>query len=251
MNTVWVEGNKGFYLGAQAFLIEDARECAWAERHIVANAAHAWVLGKYVEADRANSNRQYFSLDGLRLGQSTIAHAPMNLNHQARNVVGAFVATDMVHPTEEQASAFNPYIEALGVVWKAYFPAEFAKIQDAHANGQLFFSMECVPRHIACIGDGGCGQKYEYAGRQSATYCDHLNGGTSDKDLIEPHFTAGAILVPPAQPGWKNAEIHSLVARHAEAAERVYDGFREAAPQLSSDEWLGLMAGLLHAAGVK
>lgn len=374
--TEWLEGNRSFFMGAQAHLIDDDRETAstWASKHVVHNPAYSWVIGRFVESDRANNNRQLFSLKGLQMAQPSIQHAPMNMNHNNRRVVGAFVASELLYPTAgpvEEAKEFspekrdklakegkaqsdgsypienesdlknaiqafgrsknpsatkahikkranalglssllpaewsmdmeemdspkcencgadmvmssegemecpmcgedpeddedtedakkkkdsecasaltaslNPYIESLGVVWRHYFPEEHMLIARAHQEGSLYYSMECVPSHVQCTGDGGCEQTFEYAGRISPTYCDHLNKTTSDKFLINPHFTAGAIIVPPVSPGWANADIHSLVAKQAELAERVYEGVKEELPHLDAAQWEGLMAELL------
>lgn len=240
--TVVVEGNNGFYFGSRAVIIDGSYEKAWAEKYIIENKAHSYILGKFVEADHANNNRQYFQMDGLRMAQPTIAHSPMNIDHHPGRIVGSYVASDFVYPTQDEgASAFNPYIEALGVFWKAHFPEEWADVQAAHAQGHLFFSMECVPNKIGCIGEGGCGGIFAYDGQKSDSYCEHLNNRTSDKDLIEPHFTAGAILLPPVMPGWSDANIHSLVAKHAQVAEKTYETIAQEMDHLGPKEWESLM----------
>lgn len=253
MSTTWLEGDRSFFLGAAATLIQDDREIAstWASKHVVPNAAYGWLIGRFVESDKPNNNRQVFSLKGLQLGQPTIQHAPMNMNHSDRRVVGAFVASELLYPTategdvaEEQAS-LNPYIESLAVMWKHYFPDEFMVIAKANQEGSLYYSMECKPTHVQCTGEGGCEQTYEYAGRISASYCDHLNKMQSDKYLINPHFTAGAAITPPVRPGWANADVRQLVANHLELAERIYEGVQEDLPHLNSAQWEGLMAELL------
>lgn len=310
--TSWVEGNRSFFIGAPATLIgaDDRETASWASPHIQHNPAYKWVLGRFVEADRANNNRQLFSLEGLQIARPTIAHAPMNMSHDTRRVVGAYVAAELLYPTGGAATAavegengpfpcpgcgspiddnelpddiedttcpkcgqtfpprgyvnsgeakmtgglevadagdagLNPYIEALGVFWRHYFPEEYQLVQVAHAQGRLFFSMECVPAQIQCTGKGGCGSQFEYAGRQSPTYCDHLNKSTSDKYLIDPHFTAGAMLVPPIQPGWSRADVHSLVAEHSEFAERLYDSIAVSQSHLEKSVWESTMAELL------
>lgn len=279
-------------MGAQAFLLEDDREMAstWAAPYVHHNPAHKWVLGRFVEADKANRNRQLFTLDGLRMKNPTIAHAPMNMNHQASKIVGAYVASELLYPTgpvedasevvncplcgeplasgqvegedplctkcgsdKKKMSAFletaaldlNPYIEALAVFWRHQFPREYLAVEEAHAEGKLFYSMECMPSDVQCVGDGGCGKEFAYAGRVSDTYCSHINSMTSDKLLINPHFTAGALIIPPVNPGWTHADVHSLVAGHELMAQNLYDDVQQEFPHLSPKEWEGLMAELL------
>lgn len=277
MTTV-VEGKHSIFMGAQAFLLENDRETAssWASEHITKNPAYKWVLGRFVEADRPNNNKQLFSLEGLQMSRPTIAHAPMNLNHSSRRVVGAYVATDLVYPTDgasvESAdltcgapifdadgkqigvvgelaqvsdAGLNPYIEALGVFWRRYFPEEYALVEAAHAEGRLYYSMECVPQQVQCAGAAGCGETYEYDGRVSDTYCSHLNEHVSDKFLINPHFTAGAVLVQGVRPGWSHADVHTLVAGYADLAETIYDGVSRDLSHLDPRDWELLMNELL------
>lgn len=249
--TTWIEGDRSFFLGAQAHLIEDDRETAssWASKYVIANPAYSWVVGRFVESDKANNNKQLFSLKGLQLAKPSIQHAPMNMNHSNRRIVGAYVASELLYPTvaegeEAQAvesASLNPYIESLGVVWKHYFPDEHMLISKANQEGALYYSMECVPSHVQCTGEGGCEETYEYAGRVSPTYCDHINKMESDKYLINPWFTAGAIIVPPVKPGWVNADVKQMVAQQAELAERIYTGVQEDTPHLSATQWEGLM----------
>lgn len=248
--TIWMETDKAFYLGGQAWIVEENLETAWAEKHIVRNPAYSWVLGKFVEADKANSNKQYFSMEGLKMAQPSILHAPMNMNHSVRRVVGTYVSTELVYPTDAAAEdPLNPYVEALGAFWKHYFPEEFHLVDSAAKEGELYFSMECLPRQVKCFGDNGCESTFDYDGPSSPTYCAHLNERSSDKYLIEPHFTAGAILVPPVRPGWKHASVEQLsklVSDNAKEAEMAYNGIADTAPQLSSVEWEDMMLQLME-----
>lgn len=251
--SVLIEGTNSFFIGSQAELLTDERETAseWASKHIHHNPALKWVLGKYVEADNANSNKQYWSLADLQMSQPTIEHAPMNILHRPRNIVGAFVATEMMYPKEDHAEIFNPYIEALGVFWKYYFPTELEAVQRAHDEGSLFFSMECVAESITCSGDNGCQETFDYAGTSSPGYCSHLNDHASIKQLNKPHFLGGALVIPPGKPGWKKASIESLstlVQEHAAEAEKAYLQISEEFPHLSSKEWEFMMAQILDKA---
>lgn len=253
--SVAIEGNNSFFIGSRAVLLDESRDTAssWASEYVKPNPAVKWVLGKYIEADKANNNKQYWYFDDLKAAQPTIDHAPMNLNHQARNIVGAYVATEMMYPAAEAKAAGyqstdNPYIEALGVVWSYYFPEETKVIQEAHDTGNLFYSMECVAETITCGGDFGCDATFEYAGRISETYCAHLNEHLSWKILNNPHFLAGALIVPPEKPGWNGAEIKELakaVEAEAEQAEAIYASLAQEFPEQGHFEWEQKMLSLM------
>lgn len=248
--TAWVEGKNKFVLASDAQLVsldhEEAADAWWAP-HVRNSPTFKWLVGRFVEADRANSNRQLFTLEGLQMARPSITHAPMNLNHFQRRIIGSYVATDMIYPIEG-ASELNPHIEALGVVWQHFFPGEVDAMEHAHAEGKLSFSMECVPKQVQCAGDGGCGNTYEYAGRKSDTYCDHLNEYASDKLLIDPTFTAGAVLVG-VNPGWKHADIHSLVAQYTdEELDVLYEDVASTHPDWDPQVWEAAMHALLDMA---
>lgn len=227
-DTFSFEGKNRFYFGARAQLIENEREMAadWAIPHIVHNPAHAWVIGRFVEADRANNNKQYFKLGDLQVAQPTITYAPMNINHSWRNIVGAYTASELVYPTGETAGesdeGLNPYIESLGVVWKYYFPDEYRMVQAANAQGKLFFSMEAIPESLSTIGGSDDAAVYAYEGRQSPNYPDEINERScSGIVLNKPHFTGGALIIPPVNPGWSNADV-------TQVAQYMDDSFRQA-----------------------
>lgn len=284
---VVIEGKNSFFLADRAQLLPTDRDLAWAEKYVKPNEALKYVLGRYVEADRANHNKQYWSLNDLLLAQPTIQWAPMNLLHQPRTAVGTFIASEMLYPIDSAAKgdmnpheykdsgdgtcatcgmtkaqhdkkmaemAFeydNPYIEALGVFWEYYFPQEYKLVETAHASGSLYFSMECVSKTLTCDGEHGCQQEFAYAGPRSETYCEHLNNGVSIKRMNEPHFLAGALVIPPAKPGWDGADIRSLsalVAEHQVEAEMAYEGIREISPDADAHQWEYAMAMLMKQA---
>lgn len=240
--TVLVEGANSYYLGTQALLLDDDREIAssWASKHIVSNAAIKWVIGKYVEADNANYNGQYWSLADLQMKSPTILHSPMNMNHQQKKIVGAFVAAEMMYPRDDSADAnpmAHPYIETLGAFWKYYFPDELAVVESAFRAGECFLSMECVSSSITCGGADGCGETFPYDGPRSPTYCAHLLGPTAVKQLNDPHFLAGALIIPPAQPGWGGAEVKELsklITEQTESANRID---QEIATEMPDLDW--------------
>ncbi len=249
------EGANAFYLACGAQILDTSKEMAWAEKHVVENPYHKWILGRYAEADRANQNRQFFAMDNLKFGQPLLTHAPLNLNHGSM-IVGTYTASEIIYPTGEGAEAdaeegdLNPFMESLSVFWKHYFEDEFTVVETAHKAGRLFYSMECVPAELGCAGDNGCGEVFPYMGRMDDSYCAHLNDPRSGvtKDLIRPHFSAGALIVPPVRPGWARADvkqISNIVKDHAEAAEALYSGLSEDAPEADAAAWEQVMAQIL------
>jgi hypothetical protein len=66
--------------------------------------------------------------------------------------------------------------------------------------------------------------------------------------LNNPHFLAGALILPPTRPGWKNAavnEISDLIDQNLETAESLYQSFKAEAPHLGAEEWESLMIRVL------
>jgi hypothetical protein len=251
--SVAFEGKNSFFIGARAVILDPIvdRETAsqWASKYVHPNPALKWVLGKYVEAEKANNNKQYWFFDDLKQAQPSIDYAPMNVNHDKKKMVGAFVANEMMFPQEEAAGADqNPFIEALGVLWSYYFPEESKVIEQAHYDGNLFYSMECVAKTVTCGGDLGCGEVYPYKGATHASYCNHINDHISWKVLNEPHFLAGALIVPPTRPGWSGAEIRELantVEANAAEAEAIYESLKAEFPEQEAFQWEEKMLALM------
>lgn len=250
---ITVEGNSRFYMAGLASIVEEDRELAWAQPHITRQADLKWILGNFVQADNPNSNGHIVTAADLKEAMATIPNKPLNINHAPNRRVGVYTAAEMVYPIGENAAGEPepPIVEALAAFWHYYEPEIYPAIQMAHKEGQLFFSMETVPQSITCKGKGGyagCDKTYEYAGRQSSTYCEHLNESASRKVLHKPHYTAGALIVPPVRPGWKQAdikEITSLIEADAEASERIYREVAAAIPHEDPQTWERIMGFLL------
>lgn len=254
-----VEGQHSVHIAAPASLVTEDRELAWAEPYVQKNPAFAWVLGKYVTTGTANDNGHIFDLAELRDARKSVIYAPMNMLHAPHQIMGAYVANELVYPVggvqERPAEAaavaeMNPYLEALAVFWKYYFPNAYKAVEAAHAQGALAWSMECIPESVTCA--GGCTSTFPYKGRMDDSYCEHLNQPQALKKLNRPHFTAGALVIPPARPAWRNAsvtELSTFVRQELEAADVAYAQTAAEFPHLSAKEWEAIMGELLQAAG--
>jgi hypothetical protein len=241
--TIITENSHSFYLTCPVELINIDRDMAahWASKYMNHNPAFKWIVGKYVEADNANSNGQFWSLDDLKMSKPSIEYAPMNMGHRQNHIVGTYVASELMYPKDDIG---NAYIETASVFWKYYFPEELAMVEKAYDIGALHQSMECIAESVTCAGPMGCGETFKYSGPMSAEYCDHIKSRESYRQLNNPHFLAGGLILPPDRPGWKNASIDEMAIADSEL-ERVYEQIAEGSPQLSTDQWESLMVEIL------
>lgn len=238
-------GSNSVHLAGRAFLLDGAdREMAWAEKHVRADKNLKWILGNYVMADQANSNGHIFPLEDLKTyGQATIPNKPLNMLHIPDRIVGHYAAVEMLYPMGASEEVSSPYIQALAAYYYYYFEDTYREIEKAHREGQLFFSMESVPASLVCAAEG-CGLEFAYAGRQHESYCAHLQEPIAARQLKQPHFTGGALIIPPVRPGWKSADIHEL-SRVFEEAETTYNQVVAAAPHLDPRNWELIMLTLI------
>lgn len=235
--SIVVEREHSVLVTSFARLVDDEKELAWAEPFVKKNPSHAWLVAAFVEADRANRNGQFVSLEDLQGHHHTIANNPTNVNHDPRRVVGFWKASELLYPTQQAAAKCptcgvdmkdgkcpqcgyeqaaddgqqHPIVETLACLWKDYFPSEYAAIRAAHVSGMLATSMEAVPEALRCAGPDGCGQEFSYVGNSTkGAYCAHLEERASWRQLVRPHYVGGATIIPPAMPGWKDAQARSL-----------------------------------------
>lgn len=234
-------------LGGTFSLLSNDKECAWAEKHVRVDPDIGWVLGNFVEADCANSNGHIFPLEDLKASYQTIISKSLNVLHQGRYVVGSYVGAELI-PAEDEAAADSTgtaIVEALAAFWRAQFPEEYELLKRAHSEGAAFYSMECIPEQLGCVAEG-CELVADYQGRDHESYCDHIRG-SGQKRLIKPHFSAGALIIPPVKPGWKRADISSLASKQgAEVMEQVYASLANESPHLDAKTWEYMMWALLE-----
>ena len=215
------EAGKSIFISTPATIVNDDYDTAssWASKYITANDSVKWILAKYVEADNANSNNQYWTLNDLRIKHSTVSNTPMNIDHKRAQIVGNWAGSELLYPTDS-AAVMNPYVEVIGSFWRRYFPEEFAKVEESFERGSLFVSMECYSDTITCVGtDVACEQTFEYRGPIDSSYCDHINDRASFRQFNNPTFIGGALIVPPNKPGWQSASVDDLsemITKHEE-----------------------------------
>lgn len=240
--TILSSSDESYTLTAAASIVIDEEDVAssWASKHITSSPSLKWIVGKYVEADNANRNGQYWTLEDLRMNAVTINHAPMNIGHNKQNPVGTYVAAEMIYPSEAGQNAF---IETAAAMWRRTFPAEFGVVNKAFREGSLFQSMECYADTVTCVGsEAACGNTYPYKGPYSDTYCDHIRLRQSAHQFNNTTFTGGGLIVPPNRPGWANAEIEDVAQiTEGEGAEEVYNQVAKEAPHLSPSQWESIM----------
>lgn len=259
MGEISYASDTGFWIGCRARLIEDddTNLKAWAEKHVRKDPDIGWILGNFVEADNANGNGHIFPLKDLaEYSVNTVAGKPLNMLHHQRYIVGAFAGGEMVTPPPMAAdmSTSNPTMEALSGMWRQIYREEYDIVARAHKEGTLFYSMEAWPTGGITCPD--CTNTYEFKGLQHDSYCAHLNASrVSPKVLNQARFEAGAVIIPPVQPGWSNAsvsELSALVQQHEEEAEKLYAGIETEFAHLDAAEWEQMMfAVMLEAAAVE
>jgi hypothetical protein len=189
-----------------------------------ANPYNLWVTGRYVEADRPNRNAAYWSTADLEVGQPSVAHGPINWNHQEKEIIGCIAATELVKVERQAASDVGSHIVALAAVWGFIYPERARAVQKASEDQKLWYSMECISREVACLsGDCGVVLPYrDYMTRQTSR-CEHMLGG-APRRFVDPVFGGGAMIVPPVRPGWANADAR-VMKQAAALAERQAAAF--------------------------
>lgn len=222
-----------------------------------------WIAGDFVEADKPNSNTQFWTAADLSMAEYSIKHAPLNMVHKFRQPIGFYAATKTVKlkrelkavpenaSAEEMAAAEKTKgsmkIQALSGLWAHIFPFEAAQAEAADEAGLLFYSMECRGTHLICAGDNGCGKQFDYSAVK--THCEHLLERSSIRHIVNPTFRGGALIVPPVKPGWKGASasvvsdaVMQEAASFAEQNEAQYTALNAAGADLTAAGWERLMS---------
>jgi hypothetical protein len=237
-----VIGDK-FYATSKAYIVEEPRdiprEMASEFDWEPSNQSFIWVVGRYVQANNLNKNGHFWSFDDLKAGENSITHTPVNALHDWDRPIGTVVQTKMVQrEVKPEASETFPEIQALSVIWGANFPEMGQLIKKAHADGELFYSMECVAESKQCL---QCERVFPFHASAAET-CEHLGAdANSPRRFINPTFLGAALIFPPDKPAWPDAEITEVAA----LLTRQYAN-RENDPIA---QWETTMASVIHSYG--
>jgi hypothetical protein len=181
----------------------------WAEDSVTDNDAIGWIMANYIEADKPNANRHMWTFEDLLEAQHTIKYSPMNVLHNAKNIVGVWVDQNMIYPVADAGGIEHPYIEVLGAFWLGLNPDLAQLVQKYYSEGSLFVSMECIAETITISADERQ-ETYAYKGPTHESYGDIQNIPGAISQLNKPTFIGGALIFPPANPGWRGANVTAL-----------------------------------------
>jgi hypothetical protein len=210
-----------------------------------------FLSGRFVEAEKANVNGAFWDTSDLEYGEHTIVNAPVNFLHRHRHVIGSFTESRLFRPgptgvAEAAAAPQRPFLGVNAVLWREFFPYEARLVEMASNAKTLFWSMECQSKTIRCetSSDGsrqGCGKEYPFAQWASgaATVCAHVREKASQRHFYLPRFNAGAVIVPPVNPGWKGATAE--VTAHAETLAAMHYAEAAAAGAMGDSQVVALM----------
>lgn len=166
--------------------------------------------GRLVEAEKANGNGAFWSQDDIEFGLPSIAYGPLNWLHEERKIVGVLKDSRLV--SREAAASdgldLNTHVVTDSMIWRWLYPRE-AAMTAAYADArQLWYSMECISREVACQADA-CETVVGYldAINRTKECCDHLRERSASRRFVQPIFQGAAIIVPPVKPGWAHADL--------------------------------------------
>lgn len=199
-----------------------------------ANPYYLGLTGRLVEAGRPNANGAFWTVDDLKEAERTVANGPLNWLHEDKRIIGALTSSWFVPGSPLQsagAAQVGPHVAVNAVTWAHLWPKEAAALRQYADSGQLWLSMECISESVTCragVGHPGCGETFDYmAAVRGEGVCSHLSERSSIRQLNKPTFLGAAVIVPPARPGWANAEAwmtdqsEALVQRQAASMERT------------------------------
>ena len=223
--------------------IPDSLQGEWAAR-ASANPHVLTLIGRYVQAEAANSNGALWTTGDLEFGEPGVRGGPLNWLHAEHKVVGAITEAALVRNRPEVAGSIvvgdapcHPYIATAAGLWTWLYPREARMAAEQAAAGGLWQSMECVADSVEC---GACHGRYSYAKVAAAdpAVCSHVRERSATRRFVDPVFLGSGLILPPVRPGWADAHVHLMpvATRLAEAASAG------APPDMSASDFEGVIA---------
>jgi hypothetical protein len=210
----------------------------------ITDKAMLWMSGRFVGAEVPNRNGALWSAGDLQMSTASVVNGPLNWLHESRHVIGTLAKADYVGAAQQaDANGFSqPHINATAAIWRWIYPDEAYVVQQASDFGQLWYSMECISRDVTCAGPSGCGNTTSYEQYMAGAACEHVKERASVRQFVKPVFLGGAVIVPPARPGWAEADA-SVMGQATKLAEAAYE--QAGSPDVSAATWEQLMAQVL------
>jgi len=188
------------------------------------NEGFLYLHGRLVGADEPNGNNALWTTADLQVGEATVAGGPLNWLHDDRMIVGCLMDGHLVTDREAAAAgdeSIGTHITSTAAMWKFLYPRQADVLERAATDHQLYYSMECLSRAVACVGEQGCNQEFSYEQFDAKRACAHLNARATTARFVDPFFLGAAVIVPPVQPGWAKADVQ-VVRQAAEQVERAH-----------------------------
>lgn len=138
----------------------------------------------------------------------------------------------------------KPWVEVLGALWRFYFPKQIAQIEAAQEMGALAVSMECSAESVTRVDKDGTTEDFPFMGGSHEAY--NFTSASDYLRLNKPHFLGCGLVLPPAKPGWKGAEVKELTqALTNSELEDVYAGVQDMFPNLDAQTWENMMLSIV------
>lgn len=177
------------------------------------------IRGRYVGAEKANLNNAFWSTGDLEFGQPSVVGGPVNLLHQANQIVGCITEAKLISDDVN----LGPHLVTESTLWSFLYPQVANNIAKESAAKNLFYSMECTAEKVQCV--DGCGGEFDYIPfmRDRSSACSHLASG-GVRRLVNPTFLGVGLIFGKASPGWADAtaEVVKEAAQLAEESELIH-----------------------------
>lgn len=143
-------------------------------KKLAPNPKIMWLQGRYVEADKANSNGDQWTAGEIALKQLTPTLMPITVMHDLRSAVGTIAHTALRLPSEDN-DVPRARLETILALWAHRFPEIADEAKMNAEQGTLMQSMECIAPSYEC---SACGQLFQFMpGRtDKERWCSHLKG---------------------------------------------------------------------------